>query len=216
MELVDDGNWGTVNTGSVLSLARYTASFRAAEDGLKYRDRFVKRSAHDVEMQSLGDHFGAGDADYEIQDPADLEVDDVELLLRQQTLVLEQATVSQPILPMITYSIAVIISTALSTVYLVQLTDQTLLLILGALIALVFVQVLYWAIMHYSLPRSKDGTDYEDSLAAADDAVRKRIYQTIDRLAQSLLFVLRLLQARITSRLLFFCHVRILTAYSSS
>jgi len=192
MPAFDGGGGGADLMGTLsLPLSRWRATFA---------DRHPQRRSVPLRTFSAtpGDD---GEEDDEEDTEADDPLDDAERLLQQQTLVMKQATASIDVLPMITYAVTYAAATALATIYLLKITDQTTLLIVGALEVFFLLQGLYSVILHFGLKGAIRASDDEDNdldldtrLAIASEDERERLHQGMGRQTQNFLFLLNVLK----------------------
>ncbi len=109
--------------------------------------------------------------------------DPTERVLREQTIVMEQATASLDPLSTLTYTVSLLLSGTLVTSFLLPLTDQVLLLLVGTLLVFIVIMFIYHLVLRLALPNAEDER-------ARSDEERKRAYLSMGRWIQNILFML--------------------------
>lgn len=110
-----------------------------------------------------------------------------ERVLREQTVVTEQATASLDPLSTLTYTVSLLLSGALVTSFLLPLTDQVFLLLVGALEAFIVIAALYTFVLRLALPNGEDES-------ARNEEERRRAYLSMGRWVQNILFILQFIR----------------------
>ncbi len=111
-------------------------------------------------------------------------LDKADHVLRELTVVTEQATASAEVLAMFTYTVSLLLSNALVSGLLLQLTDQVFLLLATALLIVIVLVAAYKVILYYSTRRPGQ---YDN---ADTDEARRKALSTIGRWTQNILFML--------------------------
>jgi hypothetical protein len=111
-------------------------------------------------------------------------LDKADHVLRELTVVTEQATASREVLATFTSAVSLLLSNALVTGLFLQLTDQVFLLLNTAFLIVIVLGAAYTAILYYSTRRPGQ------YFSADTDEAQRKAFSTVGRWTQNILFML--------------------------